>query len=412
MDTKYVDGRTSLTEILLYLYALLAPMEDVLQGRNGTIVKYVAIAVIVVSLFENSSRIGSWFLSRENKILFYFLFLTMIGVIWAIDFSFAVSCLKTDILLIGVTIFGAISIRSDRQIRRLENAIIFGAIITVVYIMATHNISQIMQLESISAETYRIATSDISDANGSAARLLLAFAILIWRFVDRSENVPRFRFLYIVCSGLIAFFMLLSGSRTALLAILVILMVYAFWGSSEKKIRNIIILIVLACTVYFLMSKYMSSKLFERLLGQGQYTISDSNSRTNIWLNAIKYVVPTMMPWGFGTGNSPAAMSSVAGYYQGVHNTYISMFLEFGILGLPVFLSFLIRMLKRFFQSRETVGMAALSGMMVVMMFLDTYKTKYMWLVIMYCVILIQRQNFNDQQEETYRNRGATRWDG
>ena len=82
-------------------------------------------------------------------------------------------------------------------------------------------------------------------------------------------------------------------------------------------------------------------------------------------------------------------MYSVAGYYQGVHNTYLSMLMEFGIFGIPAFLYMLVSMLKNMLSKRIIVGFASMVGLMIVMMFIDVYRVKFMWAALLYFMVMI-----------------------
>lgn len=382
-----------LIDLLIYIYVLLIPIEDVLQVAGGTLLKYIAIAIIVLSMISNRYIISDSLYVKGNGIIYYLLFLSGISIIWSIDISFAYAGILKCVMLMGVTIAASVRMRSTEKIRMLENIFILGGIISVVYILATQDISQIMQQESISAEAYRITTSSASDANGSAARLLLPFSISTWKCVDRSEDASRFKLFYLVSSFVLSIFMLLTGSRTALIAILAVLLIYIFLGFQHSVIRNIVIIVLIGFLVYTLISQFMPEKLFNRLFSIQRYDLdTQSNSRTKIWESAFQYVLPSMPLWGFGIGNSPVAMYSVAGYYQGTHNTYLSMLMEFGIFGIPAFLYLLFSMLKKMLSHRIIVGFASMVGLMIVMMFIDVYRVKFMWAALLYFMILIDNE--------------------
>ena len=379
-----------LIDLLIYIYVLLIPIEDVLQVAGGTLLKYIAIAIIVLSMISNRYIISDSLYVKGNGIIYYLLFLSGISIIWSIDISVAYAGILKCVMLMGVTIAASVRMRSTEKIRMLENIFILGGIISVVYILATQDISQIMQQESISAEAYRITTSSASDANGSADRLLLPFSISTWKCVDRSEDAPRFKLFYLVSSFVLSIFMLLTGSRTALIAILAVLLIYIFLGFQHSVIRNTVIIVLIGFLVYTLMSQFMPEKLFDRLFSIQRYDLdTQSNSRTKIWESAFQYVLPSMPLWGFGIGNSPVAMYSVAGYYQGTHNTYLSILMEFGIFGIPAFLYLLFSMLKKMLSHRIIVGFASMVGLMIVMMFIDVYRVKFMWAALLYFMILI-----------------------
>lgn len=382
--------KIDLIDFLIYVYMILIPVEDVLQVGGGSLLKYMAIVLIGLAVLTNPNLIGFSLMIKGMNTLYYLFLLGMVSIIWALDSNIAFEGAVKSVMLIGVTIVLVVKLDSPAKIEKFENALIIGGVVAVIYILATQDISQIMSQESISSEVYRITTSGTSDANGSAARLLLPFSISTWRFIDKSGPVRRYRILYLASSGILAVFTLLTGSRTALIALIAIMLVFIIFAYPGKRLKNFIVLLLLAAVIYLIISKYMPEKLYNRLFGIERYSMStDTNSRTYIWNNAFTYVIPHIPFWGVGLGNAPVSMYGIAGYYVGIHNTYITMLMEFGLFGIPVFIMWLVRTLKAMIKNHLVIGIAAMVGLIIVMMFIDIYRAKFMWSSIAYFLALI-----------------------
>ena len=84
---------------------------------------------------------------------------------------------------------------------------------------------------------------------------------------------------------------------------------------------------------------------------------------------------------------APSLLYNFYGFYKGVHNTYLNMIAEFGILGIPAFVIMLVSMLRRSRRAKFVLGFALLAGMCVIIFFLDSYFKKFFWNVILLVII-------------------------
>ena len=94
-------------------------------------------------------------------------------------------------------------------------------------------------------------------------------------------------------------------------------------------------------------------------------------------------------PWGVGPSNSKKGL--IALYYpngipegmfvQGIHNIFLEIAIEFGILGLMTFLLFILFLMKPLFLAKEWTLWAISLGMMVPMQFAQNINMPGMWIV-------------------------------
>ena len=86
---------------------------------------------------------------------------------------------------------------------------------------------------------------------------------------------------------------------------------------------------------------------------------------------------------GLGPGCVSNKLVSYYGFAKGIHNTYLNMLCEFGILGLPAFLLMIVSILVRSHKRKFYIGMAMLLGICTTILFLDAYAKKFFWNIIM-----------------------------
>lgn len=132
----------------------------------------------------------------------------------------------------------------------------------------------------------------------------------------------------------------------------------------------------------YILKSFLPSDLYNRLFTIENYT-SHGAGRTDIWDILFKDIIPDMGVFGLGAGCVSVKLTSYYGFAKGVHNTYINMLCEFGILGLPAFITMIFSVLIRNYKNKFFIGMAMLLGICTTIFFLDAYAKKFFWNIIM-----------------------------
>ena len=78
------NKRISLHALLYMLYFFIAPMEDILNNSAGTLGKYLALVIFVVTLIENRGRI---FIKNNltNRCIIWLMLVSVASLLWSID---------------------------------------------------------------------------------------------------------------------------------------------------------------------------------------------------------------------------------------------------------------------------------------------------------------------------------------
>ncbi len=372
--------------ILLSLYFLLAPLEDVLTSSLGTIGKYIIVLVMALLLLPKL-KFGKINLSKDmkdlSKLILYLIFLSWVSLLWAVDFDTAVERNSAYTTLPLVFIVLSICEFSEKEYRLIKKAAMVGGLLTVVYIIATQGIAN--------ALVGRMTLKDEgNDPNNLAALLLFPVTVSFSEFMN-SHRWKRVYYVFIFT--VLSFFTLLTGSRGGLLSIVVMNFTYLIVGGYIKKPLRLCAFGLLLAGIILIILKYLPPELTFRFLSKESYqsAMESSGQRGVIWKHIIYDIIPSMEPWGFGSGCAPIALSKFyGGYFKGIHNTYLCMVMEYGILGIPVFLLFLWKILKKLQNSKKKMEIALLVGIMCAIFFLDSYAKKYFWNVLYFAVISLQ----------------------
>ncbi len=180
---------------------------------------------------------------------------------------------------------------------------------------------------------------------------------------------------------LVAIFM--SGSRGGVLGLSTGMIVYlVFWIFKNKK-GNVfvriffvgLLLLLLAFSILF----QVDQTLLKRLM-PSTFETGGGSGRLFLWDIALSF-------WGENPilGIGLGGFSGITG--KTVHNTYLLVLVEMGVLGFLCWFSALIYLLIHLWKKKNYFMLSMLLSMMVVIFFLDAYQKKFMWNVLILSVI-------------------------
>jgi O-antigen ligase len=176
---------------------------------------------------------------------------------------------------------------------------------------------------------------------------------------------------------------LLTSSRGALLATLVALAVVP-WTLTQLRLRVRVAAAVIMLGAGAAAVRFVPTKSFERLsTTQSEITQGTMDNRLQIWKDGLA-AVPQRFFQGYGPAGWRAALSRRLGI-KGAHNTYLSILVEEGAIGLLLFLTIYALVLRRLlvlptFERR--VGLTLLATLATAMIPLDWDTRKAAWLVV------------------------------
>lgn len=358
---------------LLALYYLIAPLEDYLTGSIGTLARYMAILVVMMAFIEHRLEIRVDFTIVTCSIM-WLMFITIASCLWSIDAQTSFSRAATYLLVPGFALFVGMLPFSDDDYDFITNAAIIGGLLTVVFLYSTGRFN---------AGGYsRLTLNESNDPNNFAALLLLPMALCLRRTRKDGRAVS---FVKLSLAVIIAMVILYTGSRGGIIALAIMTFVFLLLERAYRRISYIVFFLALVFIFLRFVLPAMPQNLIDRLGLQRIMNDMSTNERQRgfLWYYAITNVIPSMRPWGVGAGCAPLTMSSIYGSPKGIHNTYLTMCVEYGVLGLPVFLLVLWTLFRNEQKEGNHLEAALLVGICAVIFFLDSYAKKFFWNVLM-----------------------------
>ena len=357
----------------LMVYFLLAPFEDILTSDIGTLGKYLALLIVVVGIFESSGRIKFSF-KEGNLALMYLMVLGLVSCVWAMYPSVSLSRNSAYLMLPGFYLFVSSLEFSEKEYEKIVHAAVLGGVLVAGYILINGYI----------ARSGRVHLDEGNDPNNLAALLQLPLAM---SFRMAMKKQTRFKALYIVIVVLLVFVLLLTGSRGGMFSTAVFFLAFFLFSKAYKKAGLLVGIAAVAIVVWQFVLPALPEEISARLFETDYGAEMDNGSRTSIWRIVLRGLLPKMAAYGVGAGCAPYALMEWFRRVKGVHNTYLCMLCEYGVLGLPFFLGFLwIKLRKQIKMSHYTEASLMLC-IFVTIFFLDSYAKKFFWNVMMLAAI-------------------------
>lgn len=356
----------------LMIYFFLAPMEDLLTGKFGTIARYIGILIVMLGLIEYGGKL-SFTMQKGNGAIIWLMILGVLSCIWALDLETAFNRNTTYLLLPGIYLFVGMLHFSSREVDIIEQSILVGGILAVVYLIVTGKIKL--------SGSVRLKLNDSNDPNNFAALLLLPLAMSFKLFFNENKKTKWFGLLSLL---LLIYFILITGSRGGFVSVISFIFAYMMLNKAYNRLSIIIGFIILLVIGWFVILPRLPEFIRWRLFSSESYISQGSTvgNRSDIWKTIVQKILPDLPIWGVGAGCAPIALKVYYGYEKGVHNTYLNMLVEYGFFGIPIFLWILWSKLRSLILHKNIIYAALLVGICVTIFFLDSYAKKFFWNVL------------------------------
>lgn len=306
--------------LLMIFNAVVGLVTRRVKVSNSVIIIYLLFYLLVlISLFQVSTGL--------NFELFQKLFIYLLGLIVSFQFT------------------------SERAFWSLARVQTWSGIIVAVWVV-------------ISSIQSGFTGRGISEVNQNNVATLIAFGLIPLFATQLSGKASLWRRLagwLALALGIYAMLLLASRGMTVALGMALVLM---FARILNNPRRSIPLILLATAGALVLASLPGSNNLAERFT---QADVASANGRTPLWNAAIREIEtsnPVQLMFGHGINYSWIVTNRVVGFFYSVHNTYLQMTLEFGLVGLGLFLSLhfiALGFLWRFNDGLSLYGMGAVT---------------------------------------------------
>lgn len=238
--------------------------------------------------------------------------------------------------------------------------------------------------------------------NGLGLALCISIIILISIVFDNKLFFNKGRFVLLILIPFLFVLLLQTGSRGALISLILGLGTYFFLNDKLKHIYKIITFLVILFFMiivweFYLKDAFITTRLLESINNQ------DLSSRDLVWKSIFKTITDNPI-FGIGETGYAQKMDNFSEYgVASPHNVFIEIFCYTGIVGLVVFLVFLknifIGARKTFINKKGILSIILLFPLANNLLSGQLLDVKLLWVILAF----IASETYNDKNRK-YKN--------
>ena len=364
-----------------------------------SVVKLTTLAILAAWVCLSAAGGGLPFLPRERPVLTATILLLAVvaaaSTLWAEDAAVAESGTwrLVQMLLLLFLVFAAV--RDRTSLLLFAWAFIGGAVLTTLVALAGGG-------GAGGGSTVRFG-GYLGNPNNLAAALLPALALCGFMFLGSRRSLERL--LLAACGGVLLVALFLSESRGGLVGLAVaVVAAIALAGPARRRVLAVVLVLLVFAAGYFAIAA--SSGTRHRVTS---FSAAESTGRVDLWnvgirmferhpvegvgLDNFTVLAPRYIERGFSVERADLILKRTG---TAVHNTYLNVLAELGVVGEVVFLGLVVAILGAALGAvralarsadRETELLArgllaGTAGMLAAYFFFSAQYEKQLWLVL------------------------------
>lgn len=374
---KGVIEKKKLYIIFLTIYFICLPLDGMSLGAMGSVLKYIAILPIGISIIsartiKRSSLIGSQLL---------FVGFTVFSCMWSINSSMSVDRCISYVLLTMLTFSPAVFSFDGDDIYSIKRAFLWSSRSTALIMLI---------FSEYKYGRFILGGKIDEDPNYLCGFFLAGVIIILQKMLSKeSRKIDIAEFL------LYLFLILQTGSRGGLLAVGASVVVCIFFNRKGtnaellKKIGYIVgILLAVIIALNFLPDTLKNRFNYMEAIETG------GTGRFDIWTRGLEIFADSTLRrqmFGIGTGTITEVLlmtfyGTTAGY--AMHNIYLETLVELGVVGFLCYLNWIMKYMVSAYRDRDKFAFAVIIGMMVLAISTSLHTFKPYFNIMLMIVVL------------------------
>lgn len=379
---------------LIGVYLLITPFEFILNHVFGGSAKYLGIMIIGLIFFHIIVNRKVIRIQKYQVLILTWAFYGLLTIIWTQlndwTFQYFSTYFSMAVLFVVITL---IEYDEKEYDKILSMALIGTLIISLVLIFQQESYysGSLVNRKTVSLLGVK------QDPNNIAATLLIGISVSIDRILKSKYNT----IIQIVYFVLLVIALILTGSRGGFLSLILIMIISisSFFDKNNYKIKRSTKLIILLMGILgigwgiSIIPEYM----IYRLIDFSSY--STGSGRTQLWALAWEGAKNNLL---FGNG-----IAAQANYYirhlgipYGIHNTFLMIVFETGLIGFSLFITPIIIILKKCSKKKKIMEISFIISAMAASFFLDALIARFLWNSIILGAISINIKKNRENKNE------------
>lgn len=371
---------------ILYLFFFLTPIESIsiIQGGNFSLPKLSVLLLIIVYLFRTSR--GKLYSNDFIGVMGIYFVWTLVTSIFSINAEGAVSRWLSFLVPLFVLIYVLNRLVTDEvNIRNIMLSFVAGCCIPICIMIY-------LTMQGVTGELNRMTAFE-QDQNELSVMLSIAASFVFILLKQKNSKIVNILLVIFLCICLVA--ILLTGSRTGLIIFLAVSML-GLVSFGKKGVVWALLSIIIAAPIIL---PFIPESNIERLLEtQEQVSEGDFTGRGYVWergLTAFHSQNPIRMLLGVGYDQFQFLYNQNYGTFTAPHNTYLSVYVELGIIGFLIFLYILFYVFRKTItlcrSNRTLVYLGLFLPIIIAMVTLGLQTRRWLWIILfliykIYCI--------------------------
>lgn len=362
---------------ILYLFFFLTPIESIsiIQGGNFSLPKLSVLLLIIVYLFRTSR--GKLYPNAFLGIMGLYSVWTLISSVFSINAEGAVARWLSFLvpLLVLIYVLNRL-VTNEKIISNIMLSFVAGCCLPICVMIY-------LTMQGVTGELNRMTAFE-QDQNELSVMLSIAASFVFILLKQKNDKIISILLVVFLCVCLFA--ILLTGSRTGLIIFLAV-SILGLVSYGKKGIAWAILSIMI---IVPLILPFIPESNIERLLQtQEQVVEGDLTGRGYIWergLTAFHSQIPIRMLIGVGYEQFQFLYNQNYGTFTASHNTYLSVYVELGIIGFLIFLYILFYVFRKTITlcrlNRTLVYLGMFLPIIIAMMTLCLQTRRWLWIIL------------------------------
>lgn len=375
--TEITGGEQSVGLVQRYLvcgYFLLTFFEPYLKGMLGSFAKYyilVLMGVLCITYARLKIRTFHW-------CFIIWLVYKSISALWSTNSYIPNLHMFSQIGMVCLLVILTAIPLDKKTIQSIVNTMWLGSfvigVLSLFYSHAYHGIVATRQVLYLFGRE--------ADPNNQAAFLLVGLTIALYNLVSVKKRYVL-SFTTIVVN---TYSLFMTGSRGGLVGMVCVgVGLFLMASSGERlsiKIKYSVVIALVCVVLYFIAIRYLPLGIFERLFTFSSY--EGGSERDAIWKNGWNLFASD---FNFLLGAGWGAYYGYNGFYDAMHNTFLSMLCDVGILGFSIFFIPIVCICITLIKRKDVLSVLLLICGFVPSFFIEAINKRFFWNAIFLAII-------------------------
>lgn len=300
---------------------------------------YFIFIIWLLFIFSGMIRVRKKY-PPEIVILFFLTIFKIFTAIWSYDFDKTLTeAILTTFPLFILSVLFFNSIKDINSLMQVMKIFIYSVFFMSLLIINKYISGDFIKGENLSLDVARIT---VIGSNQNELSLFCIYGIIFSYFLLLSKQLNKYFFILIIIFLPIA--ITLTGSRTGLLCLFVILFYLII--HNYKRIGYLTVIFLLSISLIIFLKDFLPNTLIERfynLIGENNYEFFYEGYRGWIWSTGFKAFINSggwNILFGVGYENYANLIFEFSGLSSSHHSTFIGYFVELGLIAFIFYVFF------------------------------------------------------------------------